>query len=193
MSVEASGTFNRLITFTRGGVAHTPNNPGAQRTAARGNDRQIFLAISRALQRCAPATITAIKNTTGCGPNWRAFMTDAIRGSHHITWSTVQQTWTNFDQSARDAWNAAAAAANFSAATLPYATDPLISAGLAMFELSSALYTAGVIVSPGAPAGDNATAWAVIITGESAGPPANALALAGEALTLAGQYITLGA
>lgn len=193
MSEKASGTFANTVTFTRRGVAHAKNSPGNQYTASRGNARQIFKATSKALHRCAPATIAAIRSVTGCGPNWRAAMTAAISGKAHATWSAVATVYGDQLQAFRDAWQAAAAATGFSDTTLAYASDPLISAGLSLYELATALYGPGVIVSPGAPAGSNADAWAVIITGESAGPPANALTLAGEVLTLAGETLTLGA
>lgn len=191
MSESSSGTFGHTITFDRRGIAHKPNNPGAQRTASRGNDRQIFLAISRSLARCAPIVRAAIRTAIAPDPNWRAWMTDAISGKHHTTWDAVTDLWIDQLSSTRTAWQSAAIDAGFDQVSLVYATNPAITAGLQMWQLASTLFVLDLNTESGAPAAGNAQAWANYITNSGGELPANALTLNGEALTLAGEILTL--
>jgi hypothetical protein len=191
MSTSASGTLHNAITFTKGNVAHIPNNPGAQRTAQRGNDRQIFRAISQALTRCAPSVRAEIRTLIDPDPHWRAALTDRLSGAHHATWDAVAADW--FDQlsTVRDEWQAIALAAGFDQVSLPYASDPAIDAGLQMWQLAATLYAIGLNISSGPPDASNAQAWADYITDTISGPPANALTLDGQVLTLNGVTLTI--
>ena len=170
-SVRASGTLAGLITFDKRNIAHKPNAPGNQRTAERGNARQIFLSMSRALQLCQAPVKTAIKAAANPTRDWRAWLMQRAIGEQRAAWNSTGLVWANFTDPQRATWDDAATATGFTATAIAYATDDPISAGLAMFELAEALYAPGIITSPGEPAADNAAAWAEAITGTEPPPP----------------------
>lgn len=92
-SIEASGTIAKAITFDKRGIAHKPNRPGANRAASQGNTRQIFLAVSRALQRCQPSVKAAIQQHTNVSRNWRADMAERMIGTTRKQWSATLTAW----------------------------------------------------------------------------------------------------
>jgi hypothetical protein len=169
-SLRASGTLADLITFDKRGIAHAPNSPGNQGSAERGNARQIFLSMSRALQRCQASVKTAIEAAAHPNRDWRAWTIKRAIGEQRSAWISTGLMWATFTEGERTAWDEAASAAGFTATAIAYATDDPITTGLAMFELASTLYTPGIITGPGEPAADNASEWATAITGYE--PPA---------------------
>jgi hypothetical protein len=170
-SVSASGTLAGSITFDKRGIAHTPNSPGNQQTAERGNARQIFLSMSHALQRCQASVRATIEAAAHPDRDWRAWLIKRAIGEQRSAWISTGLMWATFTEGDRDAWDAAASAAGFSTTAIAYATDDPISAGLAMFELANALYTAGIVTAPGTPGTANAITWATAITGSEPPPP----------------------
>jgi hypothetical protein len=190
-SVRASGTLAGSITFDKRGIAHTPNSPGNQQTGERGNTRQIFLSMSRALQRCQASVKTAIQAAAYPDRDWRAWLIKRAIGEQRSAWISTGLTWATFTEGQRDDWDAAASDAGFTVTAIAYADNDPISAGLAMFEIASALYTAGIVTAPGEPGVSNASEWATAITGVEPPLPANALALGSDVLTLADEILTL--
>lgn len=170
-SVSASGTFASRITFDKRGIAHAPNAPGNQLTAGRGNARQIFLSMSRALQLCQASVKTTIKAAARPKSDWRAWLIKRAIGEQRSAWNSTGLIWATLTEPQQEAWDTAAAAAGFAATAIAYASDDPISAGLAMFQLASALYAADLVTEPGEPGADNASEWAAAITGAGGGDP----------------------
>lgn len=170
-SLSASGTLADLITFDKRGIAHSPNSPSNQQTAERGNARQIFLSMSRALQRCQSSVRTAIQAAAHPATDWRAWMIRRAIGEGRSAWVSNGLTWATMTDPQRATWDEAATETGFTTTAIAYATDDPISAGLAMFELAAALYAAGLVTAPGEPGTANADEWAEAITGTAPPPP----------------------
>lgn len=92
-SLGATGTLGKVITFDKRGIAHKPNAPGLNRSNTQGNTRQVFLAASRALQRCQPSVIAAIIQLETTTTDWRASMVQQMIGPNRATWNATINAW----------------------------------------------------------------------------------------------------
>lgn len=210
MSLDASGTMSRTITYQRGGVVRLRNSPGQQRAAARGNARQRFAAASRVIAHLTPQARATIRAALGNPTAWRAATIAHAIGPQAAIWSAAISNYNALSVDGRTTWQRAARAAGITTAALPYASQPAPTPAEALYAIAQMYSLSGAYPELGQPADDNAAAWllalcAVVMTtghtwefdGETlpAGwqtgqynPPAGETTVNNGQLTVAGTY-----
>ncbi|MBN1875583.1 MAG: hypothetical protein JXA33_15265 [Anaerolineae bacterium] len=84
-------------------------------------------------------------------------------GTDSARWDASLTAFNALAAAEQTAWGDEAAALNIEETSLPYAGDPAISPGAALFAYARTLFRLGLYTAPGAPDGTNATAWAADI------------------------------
>lgn len=156
MSMSASGTVGSTITFDKRGFVRERVIPANPQSDAQGNVRQMLLGVQKALSRIGATVITAVKSIAPVSYRWNAFLLQAAIGPNSSEFEASRTAYAALTAPQRDAWNLAAVALGLTDQSIIYATDAPISAGLALFAVSRALFALGLNVV----AGDNNDDWA---------------------------------
>ena len=159
-SVEASGKFANAIIFDRRGYVRTYKRPTNPQTAAQGDVRQVLLATQRAIPVTGSITRTHVKTLAPVEYRWNAFLVQQVIGKGKVPWNVSLAAFDALPQAEQDEWTAEAAALGIVESHIPYAGNPPISAGAALYILARTLHGLGIYVDTGAPDGSNAAAWA---------------------------------
>ncbi len=193
MSEQASGTFQSAIVFHRDGrVMHAHRSPRT-RTGAQGTHRQIVSALQAVVRVFRTEAIQAVRAVAPDPRSWSGYLTTLATQNGRAAWNSAAAAWSVLLEAQRDEWDDAAAVASIAPRALTYASEAAVSGGEALFAVAYVMYSNGILTAPGVPQGDNALDWLTALTTAEAGPPANALTLAGDVLTLAGDILTIGA
>jgi hypothetical protein len=159
MSMSASGTIGKSITFDKRGHVRNRVVPANPQSPDQGNVRQMLLGVQKAIKRVGATVIAAIKTLAPTSYRWNSFLLQAVLGAGSSEFIASRIAYLALSQAQRDSWEAEALALGLVDQSLVYASDPVISAGLALFAVSRALYRLGINVADGAPSGTNQIAW----------------------------------
>ena len=163
-SLEASGKFANALVFDRRGYVRGYQRPNNPQTAPQGNVRQVMLAAQRALGVAGATTKTGIKELAPVDYRWNSYLIQQLIGKGSVEWDASLAAFNALDAADQDAWTAEATSLGIPEISIPYAGDPPIPAGAALFALARTLYHLGIHAGTGPPDGTNAAAWATSIT-----------------------------
>ncbi len=164
-SLEASGKFANALVFDRRGYVRRYKRPTDPQTAAQGNVRQVMLAAQRAIGTTGTTTQDHVKEQAPTEYRWNSYLVQQIIGQNSAQWDASLAAFNALDAADQDAWTAEATSLGIPEISIPYAGDPAIPAGAALFALSRTLYHLGIHAGTGPPDGTNAAAWAASIAG----------------------------
>ncbi len=164
MSMEASGTVGKTITFDKRGFVRQRVIPANPQSADQGNTRQVLLAVQRALTFLGAAVIAALKTIAPTSYRWNSFLLAEVIGPGSTEFEASRTAFAALPAGDQAEWNTEAVAAGISEQSITYASDAPISPGLALFAASRALYRLGLNTAAGAPGADNAAAWRAYFT-----------------------------
>jgi hypothetical protein len=159
MSISASGTIADTITFDKRGFVRTRVIPANPQTGPQGNVRQQLLGIQKALKVLGATIIAAVRTVAPVAYRWNSFLLQQTLGPNSSEFEASRTAYNALTAAERDTWNAAALDAGIIEQTIPYATDPPVSPGLALFAVARALHALGFNEVDGAPGAANAAEW----------------------------------
>ncbi len=122
-----------------------------------------MLAAQRALGVAGDTTKTGVKELAPVDYRWNSYLVQQIIGKETAAWESSLAAFNALDPAEQTDWTAEAETLGIPEVSIPYAGDPPIPAGAALFALSRTLYHLGIHAATGAPDGTNAAAWATII------------------------------
>lgn len=160
MSMSASGTVGDSITFDKRGFVRNRVIPANPQTPAQGNVRQQLLGIQKAISKVGITVINAVKTLAPTSYRWNSFLLQRVLGAASSEFEASRTAYAALTAPQRQAYEDAALALGLVDQSLVYASDPTLTAGLALFAVARALYSLGINVADGAPDGSNEAAWA---------------------------------
>jgi hypothetical protein len=160
MSMQASGTLGDTITFDKRGFVRNRVIPANPQSDAQGNVRQMLLGVQKALTKLGATVIAAVKTVAPTSYRWNSFLLQQALGANSSEFEASRTAFNALAPSEKALWETEAADAGLVEQVIPYATDPAISPGLALFVVARALFALGINVADGTPGAANADDWA---------------------------------
>jgi len=165
MSMGASGTLGKTLTFSSNDQVRIWCKPANPKTSGQGDARQKFAAVQAAMKLAGAIAIAAIKAVAPIPAQWNSYMVGACIGANAAVFDAYLAAFTALTSEQKGAWDT-----TFAAIVVPevaYALMDLPSKGGAAWVVCSALFASGAITSPGTPAAANSAAWETALTAES--------------------------
>ena len=159
MSMSASGTIGNTITFDKRGFVRQRVIPTNPKSDEQGNVRQKLLAVQKILTLLGATVIAAVKTLAPVAYRWNSYLLSQVLGSNSANFEAARTEFAALTAPQQADWNTRAAALGITQQSIPYATDPAISPGLALYAVARALFLLGLNVAAGAPAAANFDAW----------------------------------
>lgn len=157
--MEASGTIGKTITFDKRGFVRQRVIPANPQTAAQGNQRQVLLGVQKAMTRLGATVIVAVRAIAPTSYRWNSYLLQQVIGAASSEFEASRTAYAAMTANLRLEWEGQAVMSGITEQSLPYATDPAISPGLALFAISRVLFLLGINTADPAPAGDTADEW----------------------------------
>lgn len=159
-SMSATGAFGDIVFDKRGYAYLKPERRDAQ-TPSQGDVRQAITVAQKCVSVCGDATRQQLKAQASDPAHWGAYLSSELLGPQrtHFTNALAGYNAADVDQAG---WEAAAASIGMREVTVPYAHQAVITPGVQLFALASALFGLGIHTSAGQPNG-NAAAWKSLI------------------------------
>jgi hypothetical protein len=139
--MSASGTVGGTITFDKRGFVRQRVIPANPQSDLQGNVRQMLLGVQKALSRIGATVIAAVKSVAPVSYRWNAYLLQLSIGPNSAEFEASKTAYAAMSAPERTAWDAAAVALGLTEQSIVYATDAPISAGLALFAVSRALWS----------------------------------------------------
>lgn len=163
MSMEASGTVGKTITFDRRGFVRTRVIPTNPKSDSQGNARQKLLAVQKALRFLGATVVAAVKSLAPTAYRWNSYLVAQVIGASSADFDASTTAWNALTSGQRTSWDTEAATLGLTSQSIIYASDTAISGGHALFAVARALYRLGLNTSAGAPGAANYAAWGTYI------------------------------
>src|ERR1044072_2369623 len=163
-SMSASGTVGDNITFDKRGFVRQRVIPANPQTSEQGNVRIILLAIQKALKVIGSGPKEAVKALSPTSYRWNSFLLAAVIGNNHNAFDFSREAFNLLTAPQRAEWQSAAESNGIFDQSLSYASNSPVTAGLALFAVARALFSLGLNVGAGTPAGANDGDWADYFT-----------------------------
>jgi hypothetical protein len=160
MSMTASGKFGETLVFDKRGFVRQLVIPTNPQSDAQGNVRQILLAVQKALTVLGETVINAVKTVAPVSYRWNSYLLSQSLGPASADYAASKAAFAALSGPEQTTWNDEAEGKGILERSVLYATDDAITAGLALFAISRALFALGLNVVAGAPGAANADDWA---------------------------------
>jgi hypothetical protein len=123
----------------------------------------VMLAAQRAIGTTGDTTKTSIKALAPTEYRWNSYLIQQMIGQQSAHWDASLAAFNALDPADQATWTAEAEALGIPEVSIPYAGDPAIPAGAALFAYARTLFKMGIYAANGDPDGTNAAAWAANI------------------------------
>lgn len=157
MSMDATGTLNKTLVFSRGGGVRIWTKPANPQTGGQGDSRQRLACVQAVLKLAGATAITAMSAVATIGYRWNSYILQQAIGTQSAAFTAALVTWNALQAGDRTTWDGA-----FPDVLVPditYSTMATPTAGASAWVVCSALFNSGAITSPGTPAAGNSAAW----------------------------------
>ena len=156
-SLNASGQFGKSLVFDKRGRVRQYKVPANPKSPGQGDARQRLAAMQAALSISGTTAKTAMKAIAPIGYLWNSNMVKQSIGTGHAAYDAASTAFGVLTGPQQGDWNTAFA--DVLVPLIEYAAIDPVTSGRAGFILCSALFAAGAIAAPGAPAAGNFAAW----------------------------------
>lgn len=165
MSMDATGTLNKTLVFSKGGGVRMWVKPANPKSGGQGDARQKLAAVQSVLKIAGAVAIAAMQGVATIGYRWNSYILQQAIGSGAAAFDAALAVFTALTSEQKGTWDT-----SFSSVLVPeidYADMDTPTKGGAAFVVCKALYDTGAITSPGTPGAANSAAWYTALTAAS--------------------------